>query len=323
MTNLDKLTREYFYPELLNRRPLSCSIPTTSELLLLGSNNLAEITEFLHRIITKLQLAIEQIKAERARIGQMNQSSEERFCSWHGAGYGKMLTVEKDDVMTKDFQAYRKQRQQRQSEVFTCELGRAVARWCNQTLRNQANLEYRRCLEALPFCAETCLLCHNTLTATAALNHLQTLIVENETKLDFARRYLKAISTVQASEPRPSFELMTEKYWQAQQPGARIVAIRRTRQGTFARRRGLFLGIELDEFGQTVAHFRMTGRKVIEICFPNRKQDSIIFLTETDDKYLRDNGGFREIWLKMVQTEFSTDRLREAFEPRVKQTSND
>lgn len=323
MTNLDKLTREYFYPELLNHKPLRCSIPTASELLLLGSNNLAEITEFLHQIITKLQLAIEQIETECERIEHVGQSSEERLCSWHGAGYGKMLTVEKDDVMTKDFQAYRKQRQQRQSEVFTCELGRAVARWCNQTLRNQANLEYRRCLEALPFCAETCLLCHNTLTATAALNHLQMLITEYEARLDFARQYLKAISAVRVSEPRPSFELMTEKYWQTQQPGARIVAIRRTRQGTFVRRRGLFLGIELDEFGQTVAHFRMTAGAVIEICFPNRKQDSIIFLTETDDKYLRDNGGFREIWLKMAQTEFSTDRLREAFEPRVKQTSND
>lgn len=138
--DLEKMTHEYFYPDVLLGEISKLSIPTVDELLFLGQNNLQEIKWYMRREEKKLREACNEarhelrgFKCKTSEVIQNERSSKDGFikCNWRGMEY-RVIPEDLAEALD-DVEEYCAEVRKRESKIFTCKFGRNVAEWCNKT----------------------------------------------------------------------------------------------------------------------------------------------------------------------------------------------
>lgn len=150
--NLERMTSEYFYPNVFVDDFTDVKIPTVSELLFLGVNNVHNIRMFLRGEEKKLRRVQNEIRKSLKELSQTTPSLVQKkctkpngqavSCNWRGMGYSRIPEELEDELLQhSDVETYCKVQNKRARKVYTCRFGKEVAAWCKNNPQPCTNLQ--------------------------------------------------------------------------------------------------------------------------------------------------------------------------------------
>lgn len=144
--DIEKLTPEYFYADVLTGDLATMKIPTVKELAFLGQKNAYSLRAYFRCEEGKLKkarreaaiaLATMQTNSPDSIIKHCNiegMSLETMpYCDWRGLSYGQLPDELGEELMRRgEYETYCAEVDSRMSKVHTCRFGREVAAWCSK-----------------------------------------------------------------------------------------------------------------------------------------------------------------------------------------------
>lgn len=136
--NLDRLTREYIYPDFSSGEPDNLRVPTAEELTFLGVEATRGIREWLFseqvkvdKLIDELNQELDTLSAEKLDFGLESRSDA---CDWHGLGYVEVPDGFVGEVIEHGNEEMVDQvRRSRRAKVHSCRFGKHIAGWCSKS----------------------------------------------------------------------------------------------------------------------------------------------------------------------------------------------
>ena len=134
--DFERMTREYFYPDVITGDLSTMKIPTVDELCLLGTNNLDPIIFRLRQEEKTLRKLVNSAKLSKKLLsdaGAIPGDAGNEKCDWHGKGYEILPEeLERELLSRKNGKAYDNAEEERKRKIFSCKYGVNVANWCHK-----------------------------------------------------------------------------------------------------------------------------------------------------------------------------------------------
>lgn len=333
--DLSRMTRDYFYFDILNQDVDEIKIPTVQEITFLGSWNASDIRRHFRNEEEKLQKIIRGIRREIATLGENTEKLHlNPNCDWHGYCVAtEDLTPTSMERMTP---TQIKEAREQAKRVGECRFGYFTTMWCEKApctkcdhhchkevplarvtngriegMTNTINLAelderlqkglcplYNTCFGETPFADEKCALSYKA-KRIECLEFLKEKLGDTKRRVTIVQKYMHNLTTVIDCHDRthvpPIFFTGNGVLTNAQ-----TVLLKHTVDGIQMIARGAERGLPAI-LGKSIPE--MDGRV---ICLP---LDDFLYLVEHPD--------YRKVWLEMSNfwtKVFTKEELAEFFE---------